>query len=53
MLAAYNEAPKRKQLYATAKLNFQQIAQQARSSFTIQKLASGKVREIDQVLTRL
>lgn len=53
MLAAYNEAAKRKQLYATAKLNFQQIAQQARSSFTIQKLASGKVREIDQVLTRL
>jgi len=53
MLAAYNEAAKRKQLYSTAKLNFQQIAQQARNSFTIQKLASGKVREIDQVMSRM
>lgn len=53
MLAAYNEAVKRKQLYSSAKLNFQQIAQLAKTSFTIQRLATAKVREIDQTLSRL
>ena len=53
LLAAYNEAVRRKQLYSSAKVNFQQIAQLAKSSFTIQRLATAKVREIDQTLSRL
>ncbi len=53
MLAAYSEANRRKQLYSTAKVNFQQIAQLARTSYAIQRLASAKVKEIDQTLSRL
>lgn len=54
VLAAHNEeVARRKQLYSSAKVNFQQISQLAKSSFTIQRLASAKVREIDQTLSRL
>ncbi|GAB3709524.1 hypothetical protein GCM10027592_45730 [Spirosoma flavus] len=53
ILAAYKADAKRKQLYSTAKVNFQQIAQLARTSFTIQRQATAKVREIDQSLSQL
>ena len=54
LLAAHNEeATRRKQLYSSAKVNFQQIVQLAKTSFTIQRQATAKVREIDQTLSRL
>ncbi len=53
MLATYNDANRRRQLYSSAKANFQQIAQLARSSYTLQRQASVKVREIDQTMSRL
>ena len=54
LLAAHNEeVARRKQLYSSAKVNFQQISQLAKTSFTIQRQATAKVREIDQTLSRL
>lgn len=53
LLAAYNEAEKRKRLYTSAKVNFQQIAQLARNSYMLQQSATEKVREIDQKMNSL
>lgn len=53
LLATFNAGATRKKLYSTAKVNFQQIAQLARTSFTIQRQATAKVREIDQTLSQL
>ncbi|RIV25445.1 hypothetical protein DYU11_09100 [Fibrisoma montanum] len=53
LLAAYKADATRKKLYSTAKTNFQQIAQMARTSFSIQRQATAKVREIDQTLSQL
>ncbi|GAB4002270.1 hypothetical protein GCM10028807_60570 [Spirosoma daeguense] len=53
ILEAYNDNSKRRQLYTAARLNFQQISQSARNSYTIQQLASDKIQEIDRQISRL
>ncbi len=54
MLEEYNARPKRKQLYAVAKKNFELITNATSGpTYAIQQLANAKLEEIDRVMSRL